>query len=74
MKRQPVSSSMISSIGYEPESKTLEIEFNTGAVWQYLDFPKKSWKDFKNADSIGRYFRDYIQDSYEEVRIARKRY
>ena len=74
MKRETVDSSMISSIGYDASTKTLEIEFNSGAVWQYFDFPKNLWKEFKDADSYGRYFRDCIQDMYEEARVSRKRY
>ena len=74
MKRESVKSSMISSVGYQAATKTLEIEFNSGAVWQYADFPKALWTKFKTCDSYGRFFRDYIQDSFEEVKVARRRY
>lgn len=74
MKRESVDSSMISSIGYDPSTKILEIEFNSGAVWHYFNFPKSLWKDFKNADSYGRFFLDYIKDEYQEAKVARKRY
>jgi hypothetical protein len=33
--RKPVSSSNISSIGYDPKSQTLEIEFHSGGIYQY---------------------------------------
>jgi len=32
MQRLQVDSSMISSVGYDPETQTLELEFNSGAV------------------------------------------
>ena len=42
MNRKPVRSSNISSIGYDSESKTLEIEFHSGGVYQYFNVPEKS--------------------------------
>ena len=35
MERQYVSSSNIASIGYDPDNLVLEIEFLSGAVYQY---------------------------------------
>ena len=40
MDREYVDSSMITSIGYDAMSCTLEIEFKSGVVWQYHDFPE----------------------------------
>ena len=37
MERQYVSSSNIASIGYDPDNQVLEIEFLSGAVYQYCD-------------------------------------
>lgn len=71
MKRKPVDSSMISSIGYQPSTKTLEIEFNSGAIWQYFDFPKDLWNKFTKCKSYGRFFLANIQNSFEEAKIAR---
>jgi KTSC domain len=33
MERQPVSSSNLKSVGYDPRSRTLEIEFHNGGVY-----------------------------------------
>ena len=40
MERQYVSSSNIASIGYDPDNQVLEIEFLSGAVYQYYDVPQ----------------------------------
>ncbi len=69
MKRKIVSSSMMASIGYNPESKILEIEFNSGTIWQYYDVPKSEFNKMNKADSLGKYFLDNIKDCYEESRI-----
>ncbi len=69
MKRKNVSSSMMASIGYDSKSKTLEIEFNSGTIWQYFDVQKSEFDRMIKADSLGRYFRDCIKDCYEESGI-----
>ena len=69
MEREYVNSSMIRSIGYDSSSSTLEIEFNNGAVWQYYDFSESSWYDFKNAESLGKYFHSNIKNQYTEAKV-----
>ena len=41
MQRDYVSSSNIVSVGYDPASETLEIEFQSGAVYQYYNVNQK---------------------------------
>ena len=72
MKRKIVDSSMIRSIGYYRDEAVLEIEFNSGALWQYEDFPMDAWKDFQNSSSKGRFFNDQIRDEYAEYQIKRR--
>ena len=69
MKRKNVNSSMIASIGYDPKTSVLEIEFNSGALWQYSDVEKSTFNKMMKADSPGRFFLDTIQDCYDEIRL-----
>ncbi len=69
MKRKKVNSSMIASIGYDPKTSVLEIEFNNGALWQYSDVEKSTFNKMLKADSPGRFFLDAIQDCYDEIRL-----
>jgi hypothetical protein len=39
MQRIPVSSTDLRSVGYAPESSVLEIEFNSGGIYQYSRVP-----------------------------------
>ena len=39
MIRDLVASSNIASIGYDPDSETLEIEFTNGSIYQYFNIP-----------------------------------
>jgi len=69
MKRQGVSSSNICSIGYDPLSKTLEIEFNSGGIYQYLNVPESEYNALMSASSHGKYFLAYIKDHYTCIKI-----
>ncbi len=70
MKRKPVTSSMIASVGYKPETIMLEIEFrSTGFVYQYFNVPEMEFRKLMSADSLGRYFNKNIKDDYRCVQI-----
>ena len=71
MPRTPVRSSNIASIGYDESTSTLEVEFRTGAVYQYYEVPKRVYVGLMNASSHGAYFAQYVKDAgyrYKEVR------
>ncbi len=71
MERLPVQSSNIYSIGYDPVSQTLEVEFNNGSIYQYYGVPEFIYEDFMNADSKGSYLDHYIKKaSYAYSQIA----
>lgn len=55
MERQYVSSSNIASIGYDPDNQVLEIEFLSGAVYQYYDVPQSVYDGLMAADSHGKF-------------------
>ncbi|MDQ3442939.1 MAG: KTSC domain-containing protein [Chloroflexota bacterium] len=71
MKRKPVESSMISSVGYDPIANVLEIEFNSGGVYQYGEVSEETYRELMHAESKGRYMLDHITDQYPYVRIRR---
>ena len=70
MTRDLISSSSIASAGYNKETKTLEIEFNSGAVYEYLDVDEDVFKSMKAADSAGKYFNMNIKNSYEFNKVS----
>lgn len=71
MKRKPVESSMISSVGYDPVAGLLEVEFNSGGVYQYGEVSEQTYRELMSAESKGRYIRDHIIDLYPYVRVRR---
>ena len=73
MKRERVDSRTMRSVGYEVLGQILEIEFEAGAVYQYLDVPQKVHEELFSAESKGQYFNSEIRDEYEFVRIGKTR-
>ncbi len=64
MDRQYVDSKMIESIGYDTSTSTLEIEFKSGVVWDYPDFPEYLWYEFEASGSKGQFFHQNIKEQY----------
>lgn len=69
MRRNPVSSSIISSVGYDFGSRTLEIEFKRGGVYQYEWVPHSVYLRMIGTSSVGEYFHEFIKDKYEFRKI-----
>jgi len=69
MERVSVSSSNIQSIGYDSDSMTLEVEFNSGAVYQYQGVPQSEYDVLMNAGSKGAHFNANIKNRYPCVKL-----
>ena len=70
MDRQYYESTMISSVGYDSASSTLEIEFKgSGSVWQYFDFPEYLYYEFISG-SLGGFWHKNIKGQYAENRVG----
>ncbi len=68
MQRKSVASSAISSVGYDESSSVLEVEFESGVVYDYFDVPPKVYKDLLQASSKGHFVSRRIRDRYPFVR------
>ncbi|MFC3395170.1 KTSC domain-containing protein [Brenneria rubrifaciens] len=66
MQRQPVSSSRIRSIGYDPENRILEIEFQNKEIYQYVDVSERTYRKFISdaVVSKGRFFDGVIKNKF----------
>ena len=69
MDRIPVSSSNISSIGYDSQSATLEVEFTSTEIYQYFNVPEHLYQGLMAAPSKGQFLNDYIKFSYRYQKI-----
>jgi hypothetical protein len=68
MRRRSVSSSAVASVGYDPKSRTLEVEFRSGSVYGYHEVPPEVFRGLMEAPSKGRYFASEIRGQYPSTR------
>ena len=61
---------MFRSVGYDAATKNLEIEFQTGLVYQYAGVPEKSYKELMKSEAIGKYFTDKIRSRFRTKQIV----
>jgi KTSC domain len=73
MQRTAVDSTTMRSVGYDAAEQVLEIEFTSGAVYQYVDVPAAIFDRLMQAESKGRYFNDEIRDDYITLREPARR-
>lgn len=70
LKRQSVVSSDIRSIGYDTLLSTLEIEFNSGGVYQYSGVTYSTYQSLMSAASHGKFFHAFIKNQYPTIKIG----
>ena len=70
MQRLPVQSSNLKSIGYDLNSKILEIEFHHGGIYQYFDVPSQIYANLLSASSKGQYHASYVKNRYIFKRVS----
>jgi hypothetical protein len=70
MKRYRIGSKAIRALGYDEASRTLELEFISGAIYDYDGVPPEEVLAMLEATSRGKYFDDHIRGPYPYRRIA----
>jgi hypothetical protein len=70
MDRVSVNSTMLRSVGYDATTRTLQVEFNSGVIYQYYDVPAEVYERLIAADSHGRYFNAHVRDQYRYDRMT----
>lgn len=64
MDMTPVTSSNIASVGHDPETKTLAVQFRSGLVYHYAGVSAEAHKALIEAKSIGGHFAQFIRPHY----------
>jgi hypothetical protein len=68
MDMQQIESTVIQAAGY---ARVLEIEFQSGRIYQYYEVDEAVYQAFLESDSKGRYFNAHIRGRfpYREILI-----
>ena len=69
MRRRFVESTSVRSVGYSMSSRTLEIEYVNGSVYQYFDVPQPTYAGLLAAPSIGNFVNTQIKPYYEVAEV-----
>lgn len=69
MEMIPVASSLLKSVGYDPEKKELHVEFYKrgiqGGIYVYRGIPQKIYDAMMEDSSAGGYFIQNIKGKFE---------
>ena len=68
MQRQPVESSNLRSVGYDPATRTLEVEFRNGTVYQYSGVEQEDFDRFMASSSKGKFLNESIKGKFLSIR------
>lgn len=69
MTRDPVSSSNLAEVGYDPRTQTLEVRFRSGRTYQYFDVPEPVYRKLKSAGSPGGCLNREVKGRYRYARV-----
>jgi len=69
MDRVPVTSENLASVGYEPATNVLEIEFRRGVVYRYFGVPRSVFQGLMASSSKGTFFVEAIRDQFAFERV-----
>lgn len=61
MQRISVVSSNLASVGYDAQSRTLEVQFKAGSIYQYADVPEPLYRGLMTAPSKGSYLDRFVK-------------
>ena len=57
-------------MGYDDAANTLEVEFRSGAIYQYYGVPQNMYEQLLQAPSKGQFINTYIKNAYAYSRVG----
>src|SRR4051812_9293988 len=72
IKRTPVESTALASVGYSKKLGALEIEFRNGAIYRYLEVDPAAYEALLKASSKARFYDQNIRHKYPSLHVRRR--
>ena len=69
IRRVPVQSTALATVGYSKRLRALEIEFRNGAIYRYLDVDPETYDALLNARSKARFYDNNIRHKYRSLHV-----
>lgn len=64
-----VHSSNIHSVGYDAETRRLEVEFASGARYMHQNVPPELHKAFIEAQSAGKFYQEHLRSRFDCAKV-----
>ena len=72
IKRVPVESRALATVGYSKRLHALEIEFRNGAIYRYLDVAPSVYRALMNSPSRARFYHENVRGKYRYRHVRRR--
>jgi len=69
VERTRINASNLRTVGYDPATRVLEIEFAGGNIVRYAGVPAEIHRRLMSAPSPASVFRDNIEEDYPATRV-----
>jgi hypothetical protein len=69
MRRRPVTSASVKSVGYHLDSGTLELEYVNGSIYRYYEVPQPTYAGLLAAPSIGNFVNTQIKPYFDFAEV-----
>lgn len=64
MDLEPVHSTALEAVAYDPAARRLTVRFTSGKVYDYYRVPERVYAGLLKSPSKGAYFNSHIKDRY----------
>lgn len=64
MTRTPVKSTNVKSVGYDPATRAMEVEFQNGRVYSHSNVSANDHSGLVNSSSIGGHYHKHFKDKF----------
>jgi KTSC domain-containing protein len=69
----PIDSKALAAVAYVAQRRWLYLQFHSGEIYRYFDFPLQQYRDFLDADSKGTYFGKHIRNHFPYQHLPQSR-
>jgi hypothetical protein len=72
MDRKKVTSSNIESVGYDPSTKQMHVEFRGGSIYNHDDVSQETYDALMSSESKGAHYHKAIKGKFKVQRLDGK--
>lgn len=69
MHMEPVNSTNVHSIGYDPASETLRVHYHSGHTGDYSGVPQNKHDELMASDSKGQFLHKHVKPHHAHSRV-----